>query len=193
MALYLINDEGKKGSHGGHGGHGGLTSSASSWGMRGSSLWVRSRKGRLRTGCVVFKEAKRSADTLHTYARALHTFASYLVKLKLLRGDISQNLTSQNVLPSGARTGSRARRCRGSSLSRRTHRSPHTLLRIAAALGHCTSGPLDCQSAQESADGHSSRLPLHAEAGCDHGHQTRRASPDHTLREEYRSSPSPIS
>ena len=111
--------------------------------MRGSSLWVRSRKGRLRTGCVVFKEAKRSADTLHTCARALHTFASYLVKLKLLRGDISQNLTSQNVLPSGARTGSRARRCRGSSLSRRTHRSPHTLLRITAALGHCTSGPLD--------------------------------------------------
>ena len=36
---------------------------------------------------MVFKEAKRSADTLHTCARALHTFASYLVKLKLLRGD----------------------------------------------------------------------------------------------------------
>ena len=35
-----------------------------------------------------FKDAKRSADTLHTYARALHTFVSYLVKLKLVRGDI---------------------------------------------------------------------------------------------------------
>jgi hypothetical protein len=32
-----------------------VTSYASSWGMLGSSLWVRSRKCRLRTGCMVFK------------------------------------------------------------------------------------------------------------------------------------------
>ena len=35
-----------------------------------------------------FKDAKRSADTLHTYARALHTFVAHLVKLKLVRGDL---------------------------------------------------------------------------------------------------------
>jgi integrase len=34
------------------------------------------------------KDEKRSADTLHTYARGLHTFVSYLVKVKLVGGDL---------------------------------------------------------------------------------------------------------
>jgi integrase len=35
-----------------------------------------------------FKKAGRSDDTLHTYARALHTFVKYLVRMKHVRGEL---------------------------------------------------------------------------------------------------------